>query len=125
MRLRLPNAFIPQYGSYLILSGVKFAYGDKEIIAALASKQAISYRFKRDEKGWRIFASVNTAASPLLSDEKQGAIGIDINSNHLSLIEIDRFGNPLRKQTIPLNLYGKNTNQAKALIGDACKTIVK
>lgn len=125
LRLRLPNAFIPQYGTYLVIPNVKFAYGHKEILTAIASKQAISYRFKRDEKGWRIFVSINTAPSSIISDERQGAIGIDINSNHLSVVEIDRFGNPLHKQTIPLNLYGKSTNQAKALIGDACKNIVK
>jgi IS605 OrfB family transposase len=125
LRLRLPNAFVPQYGTYLTIPGIKFAYGHKEIITALTCKQAISYRFKKDQKGWRIFVSVNTAASPILSDEKLGAIGIDINSNHLSIVEIDRFGNPIHKQTVPLNLYGKSTNQAKALIGDACKKIVK
>ena len=43
----------------------------------------------------------------------------------LSLVEIDRFGNPIYKQTIPLNLYGKSKNQTKALIGEACKNIVK
>jgi len=125
LRLRLPNAFASQHGTYLTMPGVKFAYGHKEIINALASKQAVSYRFKKDEKGWRIFVSVNTAASPILSDEKQGAIGIDINSNHLSVVEIDRFGNPVHKQTIPLNLYGKNKHQAKALIGNACKNAIK
>jgi IS605 OrfB family transposase len=125
LRLRLPNAFATQYGTHLVIPHVKFAYGHQEILAALSSKQAISYRFKSDEKGWRIFVSVNIAPPPVLSDERQGAIGVDINSNHLSIVEIDRFGNPLHKQTIPLNLYGKSTNQAKAFIGDACKKIVE
>ena len=68
---------------------------------------------------------MNTPQVPHLSDDKLGAIGIDINSDHLSLVETDRFGNPLHKQTIPLSLYGKSSNQAKALIGDTCKNIVK
>jgi IS605 OrfB family transposase len=125
LRLRLPNAFAIQYGTYLVIPHVKFAYGHQEILTALASKQAISYRFKSDEKGWRIFVSINRVPSPILSDERQGAIGIDINSNHLSIVEIDRCGNPLHQQTVPLNLYGKSSNQAKALIGEACKKIVK
>ena len=125
LRLRLPNAFTAQYGAYLVIPHVKFAYGHADILAALALKQAISYRFKKDEKGWRIFVSTHVKLTPILSNEKSGAIGIDINSNHLSVVEIDRFGNLLHKQTVPLNLYGKSTNQAKALIGDACKKIVK
>jgi IS605 OrfB family transposase len=125
LRLRLPNAFAAPYGAYLVIPHVKFGYGHQEIITALTSKQAISYRFKRDEKGWRIFVSINITPPPTLSSEKEGVIGIDINSDHLSVVEIDRFGNFIHKETVPLHLYGKRTNQAKAFIGDACKKIVK
>jgi IS605 OrfB family transposase len=123
LRLRLPPSCI-QEGKYLWIKDVRFAYGHKEIITALHSRQALCYRFKRDEKGWRIFLSVNTAPVPLISDEKLGAIGVDVNNNHLSLVETDRFGNPVSKQTIPFNLYGKNSHQTKAIIGDACKKVV-
>ena len=125
LRLRLPNAFVEQHGTYLLMPNVRFAYGHKEIVTALASNQALCYRFKRDEKGWRIFLSVKISPTPILSDDKLGAIGIDINYNHLSIVETDRFGNPIQKQTIPLNLYGKRSKQAKALIGEACKDVVK
>jgi IS605 OrfB family transposase len=124
IRLRLPNSCVGQEGSYLWIRNVFFAYGHKEILMALTSKQALCYRFKLDEKGWRIFLSVNTAQTPIISDERQGAIGVDINSNHLSIVETDRFGNVIGKQTIPLNLYGKNSHQSKALIGNASKKIV-
>ena len=51
-------------------------------------------------------------------------IGVDINTNHLALTETDRFGNPIAKKTIPLNLYGKTKEQSLALIGDACAQAV-
>ena len=51
LRLRLPTAFKEQYGPYLSIPNVKFAYGHKNILAALLAKQAICYRFKNDEKG--------------------------------------------------------------------------
>ena len=124
LRLRLPDACIKD-GNYLWIKNVRFAYGHKEIVSALTSKQALCYRFKLDEKSWRIFVTVNTAQAPIISKEKEGAIGVDINNNHLSLIETDASGNPLFKQTIPLNLYGKNSHQTKAMIGDACKKIVE
>ncbi len=124
LRLRLPNLFAEQYGNYLWIQNVHFAYGHKEILAGLLAKQALCYRFKLDEKGWRIFISLDILQAPIISDEKLGAIGVDINSNHLSIAEIDRFGNAISKQTIDLNLYGKTSHQAKAIIGDACKKIV-
>jgi IS605 OrfB family transposase len=123
LRLRLPNRFAN--GPYLLLPGVKFAYGRKEILAAISNGQALCYRFKRDEKGWRVFVSVGVPPSPLITNEQLGRIGVDINYDHISLVETDRFGNPIHKETIPLCLTGKNEHQSKALIGEASKKIVE
>ena len=58
------------------------------------------------------------------TNKDKGVIGIDINTDHLALVETDRFGNPICKKTIPLNLYGKSKEQSLALIGDACAQAV-
>ena len=73
LRLRMPDCLAEQHGKYLVIEGVKFAYGHEQVLAALQSNaeyvqsrrehgekaarttslgQAISYRFKRDGKGW-------------------------------------------------------------------------
>src|SRR5207247_8904681 len=70
LTLRLPDALVSQ-GKYLTLTGIRFAYGHGEIVAALDSGQritaqtksgaatvkrtgtALSYRFVRDAKSWR------------------------------------------------------------------------
>ena len=78
LRLRLPDYLARQHGKYLVIQGVQFAYGHEQVLAALQSNadyaafrrehgekaaratelgQAISYRFKRDGKGWRVFVS--------------------------------------------------------------------
>ena len=44
--------------------------------------------------------------------------------NSIVVDNIDRFGNPICKKTIPLNLYGKTKEQSLALIGDACAQVV-
>ena len=124
LRLRLPNALVKKHGKYVTFSDVVFAYGHREILQALVSGQALSYRFKKDEKGWRVFASCKQKSAPLVTNQAMGAIGIDINANHIALVEIDHNGNPVYKETIPLNTYGKTKNQTKALIGDACKKVV-
>ena len=124
LRLRLPNDLVKQYGKYITFSGVFFKYGHEEILKALASGQAVSYRFKKDEKGWRVFASFKQKSAPIVTNQAQGAIGIDINANHIALVEIDYKGNPIYKETIPANTYGKTKEQAEAVIGDACKKVV-
>ena len=125
LRIRLPNA-LAKYGKYLILSGITFKYGKKELYSVLTSEtvQAITWRFKRDKKGWRIFASFDVQPAACTSQQNMGVIGLDINVDHLALVETDRFGNPVSNETIPYNLYGKSTDQAKAIIGDATAAAV-
>ncbi|MES2345570.1 MAG: transposase, partial [Chlamydiota bacterium] len=93
LRLRLPNDLVKKYGKYITFSGVFFKYGHEEILKALASGQAVSYRFKKDEKGWRVFASCKQKSAPIVTNQANGAIGIDINANHIALVEIDHSGN--------------------------------
>ena len=125
LRLRLPNALSKKHGTkYLTLSDISFAYGEPELLEALALKKALSYRFKKDEKGWRVFVSFSREKAPVTTKESFGALGVDINVNHIAVTEIDSKGNPVGKKTFPLCSYGKTSNQAKALIGDVCKEIV-
>lgn len=123
IKLRLPNSLIQEHGKYVLIP-IPFSYGAKQIEEALASKQALSYRFKKDEKGWRVFVSFEHPQPALITKKGIGAIGIDININHIALTEVDSKGNPIHKKTIPLCSYGKNKKQAQALIGDAVKEII-
>lgn len=120
LRLRLPNA-LEKYGKYLLLPGITFKYGKEELHSVLKNEatQAISWRFRQDEKGWRVFASFDTKPAVCTSEQNIGVIGLDINANHLALTETDRFGNPISTNTIPCNTYGKSSNEARAIIGDA------
>ena len=84
---------------------------------------AISYRFVRDAKGWLVFVSVAAPAVPVTTVRLAGAIGFDINADHLALAETDRFGNLIETQRLDLITYGKTTDQAKALMGDVVAKI--
>jgi IS605 OrfB family transposase len=143
MDLRMPNACEAVHGKRVVLSGVQFAYGHDKILAALASSQrvasftkagkptmkrigsALSYRFVRDAKGWRVFVSCEAQPIEQSSNSKWGAIGVDINADHLAVSETDRFGNLVQSLRIDLHTYGKTTDQAKALIGDAAVRIAE
>ena len=142
LRLRLPDALVALGGSKTMdLTDVRFAYGHDQIVAALASSQrihaqtkegkaivkrigtALSYRFVRDDKGWRVFASVEAQSVPTSTRRDLGAIGVDVNADHLAVSETDRFGNLISARRIDLMVYGKTSGQAKALIGDAAASI--
>lgn len=142
LKLRLPDA-LASFGKYLTIPEVRFAYGQTELVAALntsktmtsVNKQgkpirrrtgsAISYRFVRDRKGWRVFASVESVSTKQTTSQLAGAVGVDINADHLAVAETDRFGNLIKVRRIDLHLYGKTTDQAKALIGDAVTEIAE
>ena len=123
LRIRLPDAL--KQGKYLVIPNVSFSYGKQEIISLLKNQnQAISWRLLHDKKGWRIFATFDIQPDPCTSRENTGAVGLDINIDHLALVETDRFGNPISKKTIPFNLYGKSSDQTRAIIGDAAASAV-
>ena len=146
LRLRMPDCLANQHGKYLVIEGVRFAYGHEQVLAALASNaeyaayrrehcekearattlgQAISYRFKRDAKGWRVFATTELPELEITMDRWRGAIGVDLNADHVAVAETDASGNYVNAWRVPLVTYGKNTNQAEALIGDAVASVVQ
>ncbi len=127
LRLRLPQVMVEKYGKYLEIKNVSFAYGHEAILASLLNPegQAISYRFKKDEKGFRIFVSTNLQKADVVSIEDNGVIGIDLNSDHIACAETDRFGNLVQTKTYSWISYGKTKGQLKAITGDLCKQIVE
>ncbi len=146
LRLRMPDCLSAQYGKYLTMEGVRFAYGHEQILAALQSNadykahwqqhgekparstglgQAISYRFKRDGKGWRVFATTQMMAVAVVTDKRCGAVGVDLNADHLAVGETDASGSYVNAFSVPLVTYGKSNHQAEALIGDAVASVVE
>ena len=145
LRVRMPDALAEQHGKYLLIQNVRFAYGHEQLLAALQSNaeytrcrrehgekaarstklgQAISYRFKRDGRGWRVFVSTRMMDVPVVTDQRRGAIGVDLNADHLAVAETDASGNCSNAWRVPLVPYGRSTHQAEALIGDAVASVV-
>ena len=145
LRLRMPDCLAEQHGKYLVIPHVRFAYGHEQVLAALGSNaeyaayrrehgdkaaratvlgQAICYRFKRDTKGWRVFATTELPEVELTTDQRRGAIGVDLNADHLAVVETDASGNCINAWRVPLVTYGKSQRQSEALIGDAVASVV-
>ena len=103
--------------------GLSFNHGADVIRTALANKQPITVSFHKDEKSWKVSVTVDQKLEWIEPDYRIGAIGVDFNANHIALAYIDRFGNPVRTWTIPLNTYGLSTGEAKDLIRKVAKRI--
>ena len=146
LRLRMPDCLAQEYGKYLVIENVRFAYGHEQILDALQSNadyrayrrlhgekaarggglgQAISYRFKRDARGWRVFATTKMVKAAVMTDRSLGAIGVDLNADHMAVTETDHSGNFVNTFSVPLVTYGKSAHQAEALIGDAVARVVE
>ena len=145
LRLRMPDCLAAQHVKYLIIEGVHFNHGHEQVLAGLDSNaeyaryrrehgepaaratslgQAISYRFKRDGKGWRVFATTQMMDVPVVTDQRRGAVGVDRNADHLAVCETDASGNYVKAFSVPLVTYGKSRHQAEAIIGDAVACVV-
>ena len=146
LRLRMPDGLAELHGKYLVVPNVRFASGHDVVLAALGSNteyavyrrqhgekaarattlgQAISYRFKRDAKGWRVFATTELPEVEITTDRRRGAIGVDLNADHLAVAETDASGNYVNAWRVPLVTCGKGHHQAEALIGDAVAIVVE
>ena len=148
LRLRLPDCMVERHGKYLEFEGLHFNHGHHHVLAGLEScleyrryrsehrgvkegdvpkglGQPLSYRFKLDEKGWRVIVAVDRVKVPVVTHRRMGAVGVDLNEDHLAVTEVDFSGNWLHSFRVPLVTYGKSAAQASALTGDAVAEVVK
>ena len=146
LRLRLPDRLAVEHGKYVRIDGVHFNHGHEQVLAALSRNaeyvvyrrengekaaratelgQAVSYRFKREKKGWRVFATTDMMDVPVVTDKRRGAVGVDLNGDHLAVCEADASGNYVHAFSVPLVTYGKSRHQAEAIIGDAVARVVE
>ena len=48
-------------------------------------------------KGWRVFVSTRMMAVPVATDQRRGAIGVDLNADHLAVAETGSSGNYVKR----------------------------
>lgn len=89
---------------------------------------SLSVRLIKDSKG-NFDVGIGISSSlhmkpELKTVEKYGLIGVDINPDHLDVVETDEKGNYLKGWTIGLDLADKTTKQRKTVISQATKQVV-
>ena len=66
--------------------------------------------------------------APITTSRHLGAIGLDLNADHIAICEVDHFGNFHRAESLPFALNGLSSDQAQAVLGDyvaACVGMAK
>lgn len=95
--------------------------------AIKSNNQSLTYRFYKDSKNktYKVFISLDKSKQQpkIISNKLLGTIGIDINADHLSITEVDRYGNLLKCYDLSLNLKDKTSNQSLDNIACAVKQI--
>jgi IS605 OrfB family transposase len=125
LRLRVPNALESKYGRYVEMETPEFSYGKEAVEVAWKADQPVTYRFIRRNNGWwYLQATVNTVSAPIITIPDTGAIGVDLNANHIAVGEIDRFGNPISAKALPTSIYKRSHAQIEACLGDVVTEIV-
>ncbi|MGB8423432.1 transposase [Paraburkholderia sp.] len=126
LKIRVPDRLLsPGDDKYLVVDSVTFGYDREALDAALKAGTALSWRLRRDERGWRAFVSFNhQPAQKITLDVAHGAVGIDFNVDHLVVTETDTFGNLLRTRRFPLLREDASSGQRNAVLSDALKEAV-
>jgi IS605 OrfB family transposase len=103
---------------------VQFAYGVEHLLRALQCGQALSYRFKRDAKGWRVFVSTAVIAPERKTSLRAGCIGVDQNDGFVTMSETDRHGNIIASQNLPMLTRHLSRMATTTCIAEVVKRIV-
>jgi IS605 OrfB family transposase len=98
------------------LRGLSFNHGNAVIEQALADHKPVTVKFLRDAKSWKVMVSVDHATKRKSPDFSGGALGVDLNAEHVSAALVDRDGNPVEVYHFPCVTYGKTSDQSQDAI---------
>ena len=135
----MPKCLEHKYGTHYVIENLEFPHGqnllEEAILKPISTEHGkdkfrpVSYRFverfdKKKESSFYCQAMFETKSKDILSDKRLGAIGLDLNKDHIALCETDRFGNPIFAQSYAFDFENKSSEQIKAILADHIAVIV-
>lgn len=137
LKITLPPALWETRGKHLVLTNLRFEDAKKRkgipkdhgkrllsgLLSAPGGKDAvpISWRLTRDAKGWLCAFTADEGEIEARTSRLAGMVGVDVNADHLACAVVDRHGNVLDGWSVPLDLTGLSSNQARDAIGKAAR----
>jgi len=130
---RLGETAVDDHGR-VTLEGMGFAPKQQAVIErALAHDRALTWLFFCDDQGrWHAHVTIEPEPVALTignperdvtdaTGRRPGRIGIDLNVDHLAIVVIDGYGNPIGRHTVPFPVHGTRSGNAQAMIAEAVK----
>lgn len=119
--LRLPPALEGIHGTHLTIPFNLRYYRDEVFSALINGGSPLTYRFKKKSGAWYVYINFRFSKKETVTWRSQGALGVDLNADHLAATLISHDGNYLGSWTFPLPMRGKTTEQRSDIIGRAVR----
>ena len=126
LKIRIPYCMEDKYQTEsIILENIQIPKKYKESVLNEVLKHqskddernALSFRIIRHKDNqFYIHIGLNSNKKEIVTSNYNGLIGVDINPDHLAVIEIDGKGNFLNSLMLPMDLENKSTGQRKNII---------
>jgi len=138
VEVRLPRALNhladkverPNRSKYVIgsidLLGVSFPHGSDALRQAIKDSRPLSFRFQRDGKSWRLLVMLKQEfGEAAVYNFRDGALGVDLNADHVAATLVSADGNPLQTWRIPLVTVGRTADQRQDSVRQAAAAVTK
>lgn len=133
LKINVPKSLQKEFGSSVTVGGI--TYGDRrnqEIREAVRNvgdekrnktEYPVTQRLKlvrdRNGVGVQVISSIHIRKHEIISDRRNGAMGVDFNQHSLDWAIVDYYGNPVRAGKIPDCTQDRNSEQTKDAVSKA------
>lgn len=138
LKINVPQQFQHRFGSTVTVENVSYGEGRRfqEVCQAVktskkkgrnSTEYPVTQRLKlvqtKHGVGVQIVTTVHTRKAEIVSDRRNGAMGVDFNQHSLDWAIVDYYGNPVASGKIPLSTQDRNTNQTKDAVSKAASQL--
>jgi len=110
----------------ITLRGVTFPYGANVLRQAVDDRCPLSFRFQRDGGSWRLFVMMTQKfGEASVCSFRNGALGVDLNADHVAATLVSPDGNPLHTWRIPLVTQGRTADQRQDAVRQAAAAVAR
>jgi IS605 OrfB family transposase len=85
---------------------------------------AITWRFIREESGWKLWFSTDVSVPKATTSAQLGMVGLDTNAGFVTLADVDRFGNVRKVWNWKTPSRGFDANQRSARLAETVKRVI-
>lgn len=125
LRVRLPDAVGGKGDArWLVLRNVRFRHGQDAVARALALGHPLTWRIFHDNGAWRAHVTVDLPAADVLTRDRCGMIGVDLNTDHIAVTVTTADGNLRRVLSFPFPPDGTRSVHAREIIQESVKGLV-